>query len=357
MPPPSVPPASICILRLSALGDVTHVVPVIRTLQRHWPATRLTWIVGHTEHKLVGALEGVEFITFDKRAGGRGWRELRGQLHGRRFDVLLHMQVSLRANLLSLLVRAPLRVGYDRVRAREFHRWMINRRIVAPATHPQHVLDAFGSFLEPIGLRQTDIRWNLPIPPAAHAWAVEQLPGDQPTLVISGCSSHRLRNWSAEGYAAVAEHAVRQHHHRVVLVGGRTAAERAMGDAILARTRQPVGDLIGRDTFPQLLALLQRADVLLSPDSGPMHLANAVGTPVIGLHACTDSRRSGPYSDRRFCVDRFALAAQQCKGRPPEALRWGTRLERPGIMDLITVPDVIAAFDRYAAGCVSRREW
>src|SRR5690349_13880572 len=110
------PPQSLCLLRTSALGDATHVVPLVRTLQHAWPQTRLAWIIGRLEHKLVGDIPGVEFVVFDKAAGWRGFRALRAQLAGRRFDILLHLQVALRANLVSALVHAPLRVGYDRAR-------------------------------------------------------------------------------------------------------------------------------------------------------------------------------------------------------------------------------------------------
>ena len=336
-------------MRLSSLGDVTHVVPVIRTLQRERPSARLTWIIGKVEHQLVGDIPGVEFLVFDKRAGWRAWRDLRRQLRSRRFDVLLLMQVALRANLLSGLVSARTRIGYDRARAREAHRFFVNRHVAPPPPGVQHVVDAFGSFLEPLGIQQTDVRWDIPIPAEATAWAEEQLPGSQPTLVISPCSSHARRNWHVAGYAAVADHAYERHGFRVALCGGRSATEQTMGAAIRAAVRAPVIDLMGKDTLKRLLAVLRRARVVLTPDSGPMHLANAVGTPVIGLHAATDSRRSGPYSDRRFCVDRFRDAALRYAGREPEKLRWGTRLERPGVMDLISTADVMAAFDLYVA--------
>ena len=105
--------------------------------------------------------------------------------------------------------------------------------------------------------------------------------------------------------------------------------------------QQPVLNLIGKDTLPQLAALLERADLVLSPDSGPVHLANALGTPVIGLHASTWSRRSGPYHSLDLCVDRFAEAALKFRGKPPEELRWGTRIEDAGVMGLIEVDDVL----------------
>ena len=108
-------------------------------------------------------------------------------------------------------------------------------------------------------------------------------------------------------------------------------------------------DLIGKDTLKQLPALLARADLLVTPDSGPMHIANAMGTKVLGLHAATNPHRSGPYSDRRYCVDRYDDAARKFRGTPASALKWGTKIEADGVMDLITVDDAIAAFERYRA--------
>ncbi|MEO7072494.1 MAG: glycosyltransferase family 9 protein, partial [Rhodanobacter sp.] len=127
------------------------------------------------------------------------------------------------------------------------------------------------------------------------------------------------------------------------------AAERALGDAVIAQCKQPPLDLIGKDTLKKLLALLSRASLLLSPDSGPMHMANAVGTRVLGLHAASNPDRSGPYSDRRWCVNRYDQAARKYLGRPASAIRWGTKIERPGVMDLISIDDVIERFDAAAA--------
>ncbi len=341
------PPRSLCLLRLSALGDVTHALPVVRTLQRHWPDTALTWIIGRFEQKLLGDVEGVEFITFDKARGRAAYGGLRTALRGRRFDVLLHMQLALRANLLAALVRADRRIGYDRGRSKELHGLFVSERI--PARSGQHVLDAFGSFVEPLGLRQDRVEWNIPVPEEAREFAAEVLPGEQPTLLISPCSSHARRNWHAAGYAAVADHAVRRHGWRVLLCGGRSTLEREMGDAILAAMREPAIDLIGRDTIKRLQALLGRASAVLSPDSGPAHMANAAGTPVIGLYAATDPARSGPYSERRYVIDRYDAAARKFTGRRASALPWGKKVEFDGVMDLIEVEAVVEALDRLVA--------
>ncbi|HET7300887.1 MAG TPA: glycosyltransferase family 9 protein [Oleiagrimonas sp.] len=331
-------PASLCLLRTSAIGDVTHVVPLVRTLQQAWPGTPLTWIVGKLERKLVGDIAGVRFVTFDKGAGFAGMRAVRHELAGRRFDALLHMQVALRSNLLSLAVRADRRIGYDHARSRDMHGLFINERIAA--NHGQHVLDALGSFIEPLGLRQTSIRWDIPVPDEARAWAREQISDDRPTLVVSPSSSHALRNWRPERYAQVIDHAATLGLH-VLLTGGPSDNERRMADAILAATRSRPVDLTGKDTLKKALALFDRASMLLTPDSGPMHMANAVGCKVIGLHAASNPDRSGPYSDRRWCVNRYNDAARKFLGKPATALPWGKKIEQSGVMDLITVDDVV----------------
>lgn len=338
-------PHSICLLRLSALGDVTHVLPLVRTLRRAWPDVALTWVIGKGEQKLLDGLPGVEFLVYDKKTGLAGMRALKRELKGRRFDALLQMQVAARANLLSAFLPAQRRIGYDRSRSKDLHGLFINERI--PDRPGIHVLDAIGSFCEPLGLKQTGVVWDMPVPDDAREWARAQWPDDGvPTLAISPCSSHALRNWRPERYAAVADHAAAR-GWRVLLLGGRSALERDTSDAILAAMTAPALDLVGKDTLKQLPALLERADLLMTPDSGPMHIANAMGTKVLGLHAASNPRRSGPYSDIRFCVDRYDDAARKYLGKPASELRWGTKIEHDGVMDLVTVEDGIAAFERF----------
>jgi len=340
---PITPPGSLCILRLSAIGDTCHVVPVVRTLQRLWPATRLTWIIGRPEARLLTLLPGVEFITIDKHAGLAGVRALRRALQGRRFDVLLHMQLSLRASLATLAVRSVVRLGFDRARARELQWLFTNARIGARGN--QHVLDSFQGFLAALGLQPGMLEWNLPLPPEARAYAAAQIPDGQPTLIVSACSSHPARNWRPERYAAIIDHAVERHGMRVLLCGGRSRLERDMGDAIERHVRVPLINQIGRDSLPQLLALLERATVLLSPDSGPAHMATMVATPVIGLYAATRLQRSGPYLSRQWCVDRYPQAALRFRGRDAAQLPWHQKIEVPGVMDLIEVADVRERLD------------
>jgi heptosyltransferase I len=338
-------PRSICLLRLSALGDATHVVPLLRTLRRAWPQVPITWILGKGEARLLEGLEDIELLVFDKSAGWAGMRDLRRRLGGRHFEVLLHMQLALRANLLSALVKAERRIGYDRRRSKEGHSLFVNERI-GPGGH--HVLDAFAQFLLPLGLQQDRVEWRLPVPQEARDWAAQRLPGTQRTLLVSPCSSHPLRNWMTRRYAAVADHAAAR-GWRVVLGGGRSDLERRTADAIQEAMQQPVLDLVGKDTLKQALALLERADLVLSPDSGPVHMANAMGTKVLGLFACTDRERCGPYSDLSWSVNHYDEAARSFIGKPAAQLRWGKRVEFPGVMELIPVEEVTGRFDAYDA--------
>ncbi|WP_143994420.1 glycosyltransferase family 9 protein [Stenotrophomonas geniculata] len=339
--------SSLCLLRLSALGDVTHVVPLVRTLQAARPDTPIHWIIDKAGHKLLDGLPGVTFHAYDKKSGMAGVKELRRQLPPGRFEALLQMQVAFRANLLSAFIPAERRIGYDRSRSKDLHGLFINERI--PDRPGIHVLDAIGSFCEPLGLRQAEVSWDLAVPQSAYEWAAAQWQDDgRPVLMISPCSSHVRRNWYADRYAAVANHAA-QRGWQVVLCGGRSELERSMADAIQAQLHTPALDLVGKDTLKQLPALLARANLVMTPDSGPMHIANAMGAKVLGLHAASNPNRSGPYSDRRYCVDRYDDAARKYLAKQAADLKWGTKIEFDDVMELITVDDGIAAFERYVA--------
>ena len=333
----------VCLLRLSAIGDTCHALAALRAFQAAWPQTRFTWIIGKLEAKLLTPIvPEIEFITFDKNAMlAELWR-LRGALRGRRFDLLLDMQLSFRASLVSSLIDSPIKLGFDRERARELQWWFTNARI--PPAAAEHVLDSFMGFVRACGIEPAMPFWELTLPPDALEYA-RGIVSDERTLAISPCSSHTARNWSAERYAAVADYAVTAHSMRVVLVGGRSVIEKKMGAAICAAARAPLVNQIGKDTLPQLLGLLARSTVLLSPDSGPAHMATMVALPVIGLYAATNPARAGPYYSRQWCIDKYDAAAQKYLGRPAAQLPWTTKIERPGVMDLVSVSDVTAKLD------------
>jgi heptosyltransferase I len=342
----SIPqPDTVCLLRLSAIGDTCHVVPLLRTLQRAWPRTRFTWVIGRLEARLMGLLPEVEFITVDKRAGFGGLRALRRSLAGRRFDLLMHLQLSLRASLVSAAIPARRRLGFDRARARELQ-WLFTDERIAPRQR-EHVLDSFMGFAEACGVTERVLAWDLPLPQDALDYARALVPEGRRTLVISACSS--LRNWLPDRYAAVAAHAVRRHGMQVILAGGPGPVERGMADAIRSACPEPLVDQVGKDTLPQMLALLARASALVAPDTGPAHMATMVGTPVLGLYAATNPARSGPYLSREWCIDAFPRAAAEYRRSTPERLPWATKIEQPGVMSLIGVEEVCNRLDALLA--------
>ncbi|MCK5639993.1 MAG: glycosyltransferase family 9 protein [Gammaproteobacteria bacterium] len=336
--PLTSPPKSICLLRLSAVGDISHTLPIVRTLQAHWPETRITWVIGKLEHSLVGDIPGIEFIIFDKSRRWHAFTDLRKNLKGRQFDVLLHMQMSIRASLASLLINADTRLGFDRQRAKDLQWVFTNARIKYQPR--QHVIDSFFGFSEALGIKERLLRWDIPIPDAAKEYAEQQLSGEQATLVISPCSSMSYRNWTAEGYARVADYAIENHGMRVVLTGGPSEIERQIGDEISHFMHKPALNLIGQTNLKQLLAILAKATAVLSPDAGPAHLATAVGTPVIGLYACTNPDRARPYLSAEYVVNKYPQAVEEKHGKVPANLPWGVRVRDAGTMGLIQINEV-----------------
>lgn len=266
---------TICILRLSAIGDVTHVIPVVLSLQEQLPNVKITWVIGKIEAKLIGDLPGVEFIIFDKKAGRAGYAELRRKMKGRKFDALLHMQVAFRANLAAACIPAKLKIGYDKARSKDLHSLFINRRI-PPAQH-QHVRDCLASFLEPLGLKAAPPRWQIPLSQSDHEFAREQLATDKKNLVISPCASHTLRNWPAERYAQLADYAIENHGMKVILVGSPAPFETEYCKTIENTMKHPAHNICGQDTLKQLAALMSHADLVVAPDTGPAHIAQRSG--------------------------------------------------------------------------------
>lgn len=339
--PLSSQPDSVCILRLSAIGDVTHALPVLRTLQHHWPNTRITWIIGKNEHVLVSEIDGVEFITFDKSLGLGAYRAVRQQLKGRHFDVLLHMQMSLRASMTSLMVKSTIRLGFDRERARDMQ-WLFTNHRILPSSVRQHVADSFMEFPIRLGLEPV-MEWNLPVS-ARAVETVQRLICGSNYLVINPCAvakSRNWRNWTTQGYAEVADYAAEHLGMTVVLTGGHSAVEANVANLIMALCSHKPVNLVGKTTLPELAAMLQLASAVIAPDTGPAHIASAVGTPTIGLYAATNPERAGPYRYSNLVVNKYPQALEKFYGQTVASAPWGKRIQNDECMALITVQEVI----------------
>ncbi|MGL5948868.1 MAG: glycosyltransferase family 9 protein [Aeromonas sp.] len=345
MPLLTNPPASICILRLSAIGDCCHALALVRVLQRAWPQTRITWVTGKLEASLLAQIPGIEVIPFDKSQGWRAYTALWRQLKGRHFDVLLHLQAALRASVASLGIRATHKLGFDRARANDGQWLFTNHQVPSPAS--PHVLDGFLAFAAELGVRDLTPRWDLPLSAEQQDWARRQL-GDKPALLICAAASKAFKNWTAAGYAALADHAAAR-GFAVYLCGGPAPLERDLAREISALCQQPPIDLVGQTNLVQLSALIAAASLVLAPDTGPAHMATMVGTPVIGLYAHHNPARTGPYHCREYVVSVYQRLIELQTGQPLATLNWRTRLKDPAAMQQIAVRDVQAMFDQVCA--------
>jgi len=339
-------PNSLCILRLSAVGDVCHTLAVVRNIQSTWPQTKLTWIIGKLEASLIDDIAGIEFIIFDKSKGWNAFRELKAKLNQRRFDALLHMQVSLRSSLASRMIKAPVRLGFDRARAKDYQ-WLFTNAQIA-AVPRQHVLDGLFEFARTIGVESRNLVWEIPIPPAAYSFVQQHIPQHKPFVMISPCSSARFRNWrnwSVQGYAAVCDY-LESKAVTCVLTGGPTELERNYGAQIQQQaTSQPI-NLVGKTNLKQLLAVVSAARFVISPDSGPAHMATCVGTPVIGLYATSNPSRTGPYLSQQWVINKYPQALRAETGKNVDEVAWGTRVRDPDAMQRISVNDVMEKIDQ-----------
>ena len=342
--PLTSPPTSVCILRMSAVGDICHTLPIIRTLQQVWPDTKLSWIIGKLEHSLVSDIPGIEFIIFDKAKGFKAYRELHQTMKGRHFDVLLHMQMSLRASLASLFVPAKIRLGFDKQRANDLQWLFTNSRITYKPR--QHVMESFFGFTEALGINEQTLEWNIPIPVSAKR-KVESLLPRKPFMVISPCSSMAYRNWTPEGYAAIADYALERYSLATVITGGPADIELEYSRRIGELSSSNPQNLVGETSLKELLAILSMADVVIAPDSGPAHMATAVGTPVIGLYAATNPDRARPYFNPELVVSRYKDAVNGKYGKSVEHIPWGARVREPGTMEKISIEDVKRTLDLF----------
>lgn len=346
-------PERVCVLRLSAIGDVCHTLPVIRTLQQHWPQTQFTWLIGELEATLIGDIPDIEFLVLNKSAGWRGMRELSRVLRGRRFDLLLHMHPSMRANLLSLAVTATHKLGFDRARAKNYQ-WCFSNKKIPPKAR-QHVMDGLFEFAEYLGAARRLLQWNIPLDTADREFAQAQRIAGRSLMLISPCSSerrHNFRNWSAENYAAVVQHCAQRHGMISLITGGSSTLEKHYGEEICRLSGADAVNLVGKTSLKQLLALIEVAHIVVCPDSGPAHMATAVGTPVVGLFATSNPRRTGPYFSQSSLINRYPEAVAAEFHSTVEAIPWGQRVRNPQAMLRISVSEVTSAIDRVVSTTV-----
>jgi heptosyltransferase I len=330
-------PKKLCLLRLSAIGDVCHAVAMVQQIQKNFPDTEITWVIGKVEANLLAGLPGVEFVIFDKKAGIKGYLALRAQLQDQKFDVLLHMQVALRASIASFFIPAKNKIGFDSQRAKE-GQWLFTNKKISPQKHP-HVLEGFMGFAQALGIETTPPTWDMPINDEHILWASETLASDKPIAVISPAASKVERNWHADGYAATANYLVEKGFH-VVICGGPTTVEKLLAAEINSLSKYELSNLVGKTNLKQLLSVLKIAHLVVAPDTGPAHMAVTVGTPVVGLYAHSNPQRTGPYLYQNYVVSCYRLVVEEQYKQPLAQLPWGIRAKGSDLMKGITFTQV-----------------
>ncbi|WP_432455397.1 glycosyltransferase family 9 protein [Agarivorans sp. QJM3NY_29] len=338
----SIQPAQkVCILRLSAIGDVCNALAVVQQLQQAWPQAQITWVCGKAEAQMLALFDNINIVIYDKKQGIKGLIQLRKQLRDTQFDVLLHMQAALRASLVSCCINAKRRIGFDRSRAKD-GQWIFTNEKIAKAPSP-HVLDGFLQFLNQLDIQAQPPRWHVPLSATLHNKA-KHLLGEGRHLLICPAASKPYKNWTIEGYAAFAQFAQAK-GYKVSLIGSPAPQEMTLAEQVNLASQGQLNNLCGQTSLLELWALVAEATLLVSPDTGPAHMAVAVNTPVLGLYAHHNPQRTGPYHYRNYVVSVWQQCIEQEQGKSVAQLNWRSRVKDPNAMQQITLESVIHMFE------------
>ena len=325
----------IAILRLSAIGDVVMVVPMVRAIQRSYPNAEITWIIGQAAYSLLKGLSGVKFEVIDKPKSLTDYYLFRKRFKSNNFDVLFAMQASLRANLLYPLISAKRKIGFDSNRAKDLH-WLFIKESIP--FEKNHLLDSFMSFALHIGAtKRTNLEWHLSIEQENYQFIKSKI--NKSYIVINPAASKKERNWATDNYIRLIKTIELKHpQYDIFLTGGDNDIE--LNQLISSQTNAI--NLAGKTTLKQLAAVLDLAVCLIAPDTGPVHIATAMNTPVIGLYAVITAKLSGPYLSQGLTIDKYPQAVTEILKQDPTTIAWGTRVHSIEAMNLIKVDDVMA---------------
>lgn len=320
------------IVMMSAVGDAVHVLPVLNALKRHDPATHTTWVLQPGPATLVRGHPAVDdIVIFDRRRGRRAFTDVRRELATRPFDVVLALQVYFKAGIVTSFTKSPVKLGFDRQRARDLN-WMFTTHRIPPH-RGQHVQDQYFEFLDALGVAHEPVEWGLGPWEDEREWQRTFFaPIERPVAALVVATSKPQKDWLPERWAELVDILYADYGMQPVLVGGRSERELHAERVIMERARHRPLSALGSGLRP-LVSILDGSSLVIAPDTGPLHMAVALDRPAISLMGYTNPRRSGPY--RRFhelIVDAY--------GDPGEKypVTMETRLDR---MSRIQVRDVV----------------
>ncbi len=305
-------PSRIAVIKPSALGDIVQALPLARVLSRAYPGAAISWVVNREFQELLAGHPCLaETIPFDRRGGLKLYLALLRTLRSKRFDLVFDFQGLLRTGCMTWATGAPVRMGLHT--AREGSRFSCTDLIPETGRDvPAHL--RYWRVAEYLGFAEVPPSAEIAITAEEQAWVYEQLRGlPRPVVAVHAGAGWVTKRWPAENFAL----AVQGLAGSVVVVGSR--GEQPLADAVLAKLREsgssaPAISVAGRTNLKQLAALLTSVDLAVSNDSGPMHLAAAQGTPVVGVFTCTSPRLSGPGGPQHELVATSVdCAASYCK--------------------------------------------
>ena len=331
----------VCIVMLAAVGDAVHALPVINAIKRAHPTAKISWVMqaGALTNLLSGHPAVDEVIAFRRTDGVRGFAAVRRELHARRFDCVLVLQPYLKSGIVASFADAPVKVGFDRARARDLS-WLFSSQQL-PARPLQHMQDQYLEFAAWLGVEAQPLEWRIgPWNDAERSWQtafVSQY--ERPLAPVVVATSKSQKDWPAERWAVVCDALWHEFGLQPLLVGGRSPRELEAERVINAGARVKPASALGNGGLRGLAAIIEKSALVLSPDTGPLHLSVALGTPVISLLGYTNPKRVGPY--RKFgdlMIDAY--------GEPGEAYPISMQ-NRPDRMGRITVQQVLDKVARW----------
>jgi heptosyltransferase I len=298
----------IALIKPSALGDIVHTLPVLEALRVRFPDARLTWVVNRSFAPMIQGHPCLnDVLAFDRASMRKGLLSAIGytssfakQIRRQRFDLVLDLQGLLRSGLMTLFAGSPRRVGF--ANAREGATLAYTDRIAAPPLRQQHAVDRNWLVAEAFGVGHLPKRFRLPENLEAIDWAADQLePFPRPWLVLGVGARWTTKRWSPEHFAALGARAQASFGGTILFIGSPDEAE--ISRQVRSTLTGPTRDFVGRTTLPQLTALLRRVDAMVANDTGPLHLAAAVGCPVVAPYTCTRAALHGPVGVRAHAVE------------------------------------------------------
>jgi heptosyltransferase I len=327
---------------MSAVGDAVHVLPVLTALKRHHPTMHVTWVLQPGPATLVRGHHCVdEIILFDRSKGMTGFMDIRRALAGQRFDLVINLQVYFKAGIITSFTKSPVKLGFDRARARDAN-WLFTTHRIPPHAM-QHVQDQYFEFVEWLGVPHTPVAWDLgPWNETERAWQREFMSRfDRPIAPIVVATSKPQKDWLPERWAEVSDALYHDFGLQPVLVGARSPREVHAERVILEQTRTKPYSALGQGGLRGLVGIIDASALVLSPDTGPLHMTVALDRPVVSLIGYSNPKRVGPYK-------KFGDLMIDAYGEPGEdyPISMENRMDR---LPRITVQQVLDKVERWRA--------